>query len=345
MNAKLHGRLFQLLKEGRMNRKVIMSLAIGFMVIVGLVPGIAVAGSSLAGNDLQASTGPTLTLEEMDERYVNADGDEMEGSGMNPLLRVTHTGSGGRGIWGACNEPGGIGVVGYAQDIGSAGNWGGYFKSCSQNGEGIYARATGIFGKGVVGQATAEGYADNYGGYFTADGWGGIGVYAKGGHLGYAADFQGNVIVRGWSSGETVVEIGEGLDYAEGFDVSCQDDIGPGSVLVIDPDNPGKLMASSSPYDNKVAGIVAGANGMGSGVRLGSDEFDYNVALAGRVYCNVDATEAGVEPGDLLTTSSTLGYAMKVTDYSQAQGAILGKAMEPLEEGKMGQILVLVTLQ
>jgi hypothetical protein len=90
---------------------------------------------------------------------------------------------------------------------------------------------------------------------------------------------------------------------------------------------------------------VAGAKGIGSAVRLGSEQFDYDAALAGRVYCNVDATEVGVEPGDLLTTSATPGYAMKAADYARAQGAVLGKAMEKLEKGTKGQVLVLVTLQ
>jgi hypothetical protein len=36
---------------------------------------------------------------------------------------------------------------------------------------------------------------------------------------------------------------------------------------------------------------------------------------------------------------------MVVKDPAQAQGAILGKAMERLAEGQKGQILVLVTLQ
>jgi hypothetical protein len=36
---------------------------------------------------------------------------------------------------------------------------------------------------------------------------------------------------------------------------------------------------------------------------------------------------------------------MKASDHVRAQGAILGKAMESLEQGKKGQILVLVTLQ
>jgi hypothetical protein len=147
------------------------------------------------------------------------------------------------------------------------------------------------------------------------------------------------------SAGGTVLEMGEGLDYSEGFAVSDKALISPGSVLVIDAKKPGQLRASDTAYDKKVAGIVAGAKGLRTGVSLGSDESDAKVALAGRVYCNVDATASAVEAGDLLTTSSTPGYAMKAADYARAQGAILGKAMDSLEKGKKGQILVLVTLQ
>ena len=74
-------------------------------------------------------------------------------------------------------------------------------------------------------------------------------------------------------------------------------------------------------------------------------QFDCDVALAGRVYCKVDASFGEVRPGALLTTSATPGYAMVVKDFSKAQGAILGKAMEKLTQGTKGQILVLVTLQ
>jgi len=54
--------------------------------------------------------------------------------------------------------------------------------------------------------------------------------------------------------------------------------------------------------------------------------------------------------GDLLTTSSTPGYAMRASPVTiegitfYLPGTILGKALEPLEEGT-GVILVLVTLQ
>jgi hypothetical protein len=174
----------------------------------------------------------------------------------------------------------------------------------------------------------------------------GNGIYAEAGPSGgYAALLKGNVNILSKSTGASVLELGEGLDYSEGFDVSGKDAITPGTVLIISPDDPGTLAISSQPYDRKVAGIVAGANGLGSAVKAGGDQFDTNVALAGRVYCNVDATYGAVEPGDQLTTSATPGYAMVVQDYSKAPGATIGKAMEGLEQGQKGQILVLVTLQ
>lgn len=158
-------------------------------------------------------------------------------------------------------------------------------------------------------------------------------------------DVQGNVTIRDISTGAIAIELGKGLDYAEGFNVSDKTNIEPGTILCIDTENPGKLKISENPYDKTVAGIVAGANGLGSGVRLGTQEFDCDVALAGRVYCNTIASSENIEPGDMLTTSSIPGYAMKAADHVKAQGAIIGKAMESLKKGEKGQILVLVTLQ
>jgi hypothetical protein len=279
---------------------------------------------------------------------------------------------------------GGYGIYSKVNYSGSGLKYAGYFECDSETGYGVYATVNGEYtnwafrGEGtgtgssggwfsttaedmtaVYGTATSTSGTSNTnkGGYFTAygdRGYGvyaraygeyGTGIYASGGTSGYAAQFYGNVKIIGRSSGTTVMELGEGLDYAEGFDISAEDKIEPGSVLVIDADNPGKLALSNNSYDTKVAGIVAGAKGLGSGVRLGAGQFDYDVALAGRVYCKVDATEEAVQPGDLLTTSATPGYAMKAADYTRSHGAILGKAMESIEKGQKGQILVLVTLQ
>lgn len=144
------------------------------------------------------------------------------------------------------------------------------------------------------------------------------------------------------------ISINGGSDVAEPFPVNANaGEIPAGAVMVIDANNPGRLKISDQPYDRRVAGVISGANGINPGIQMrqqGLLEGDRNVALTGRVYVQADTTNGAIEPGDLLTTSSTPGYAMKVTDHVRAQGAILGKAMTALSQGK-GTVLVLVTLQ
>jgi hypothetical protein len=143
-----------------------------------------------------------------------------------------------------------------------------------------------------------------------------------------------------------VLAITGGSDLAEPFKMGGTE-IPKGSVVVIDKAHPGELKLSSGAYDKTVAGIVSGANGINPGIALhqeGALEGGQNVALTGRVYVRADAANGAIEPGDLLTTSDVPGHAMKVTDYTRAQGAIIGKAMTALTEGK-GMVLVLVSLQ
>jgi len=143
-----------------------------------------------------------------------------------------------------------------------------------------------------------------------------------------------------------VLTIRGGADLAEPFAMS-HSGVEPGSVVVIDEDHPGKLRRSTESYDKKAAGIVSGANGIRPGISMVQEdklEAGENVALSGRVYVHADAAYGAIKPGDLLTTSDTPGHAMKVTDHAKAQGAILGKAMSGLKDGK-GMVLVLVTLQ
>jgi hypothetical protein len=144
------------------------------------------------------------------------------------------------------------------------------------------------------------------------------------------------------------ITIEGGSDLAEPFKISTsENDVPEGSVVVIDVTNPGHLKLSDRPYDSRVAGVVSGANGIHPGIQMqqqGLLEGGKNVALTGRVYVQADDSNGPIQPGDLLTTSNEPGCAMKVTDHLKAQGAILGKAMTALKEGK-GMVLVLVTLQ
>jgi hypothetical protein len=137
-----------------------------------------------------------------------------------------------------------------------------------------------------------------------------------------------------------------GADLAEPFEFSSEA-VPAGSVVTIDEEHPGKLKLSTRAYDTRVAGIVSGAHGIQPGISLhqeGALEGGQNVALSGRVYVQADAAMGAISPGDLLTTSDTPGHAMRVSDPAKAQGAILGKAMSLLKEGK-GMVLVLVSLQ
>lgn len=171
----------------------------------------------------------------------------------------------------------------------------------------------------------------------------------------FVQDAYGNVTISldGGTGRNTmkILTVTGGSDLSEQFEINS---IGenllpqPGMVVSIDPSSPGDLIISSRKYDKRVAGIISGAGGVSTGMLMGQEgsiaDGDNPVALTGRVYCMVDASYAPVEPGDMLTTSDTAGHAMKVTDYGKAHGAIIGKAMTSLDEGK-GLVLVLVSLQ
>jgi hypothetical protein len=132
-----------------------------------------------------------------------------------------------------------------------------------------------------------------------------------------------------------------GADCAEMFDVIAAAE--PGTVLVIADEH--VLRPCDQPYDRRVAGVVSGAGGRRPGVILnGHCAEGVPVALMGRVFCKVDADGSPIEVGDLLTTSSTTGHAMKATDIARTAGTVIGKAMQCLSSGR-GMIPVLVALR
>ncbi|MCA9726848.1 MAG: hypothetical protein KC729_04135 [Candidatus Eisenbacteria bacterium] len=142
-----------------------------------------------------------------------------------------------------------------------------------------------------------------------------------------------------------VLEI-TGADLAERFP-SSDSRVEPGTVMEIDPDHAGHLRIARTPYSPCVAGVISGANDFAAGAVLGNlpgSEDAPPVALSGRVYVRCDTSGGAIRPGDLLTTSSAPGFAMKASDLARSHGAIIGKAMEPLAEGS-GLVLVLVNLQ
>ena len=144
-----------------------------------------------------------------------------------------------------------------------------------------------------------------------------------------------------------VLEITGGFDLAEPIPVTDAEHLEPGSVVIIDEQNPGHVRVSTRAYDRRVAGIVSGAGGINPGVTLrqtGVMEGNQNIALTGRVYAKATAGNGQIKPGDLLTTSNLTGHLMKAANYRRQGGAIVGKAMSTLSQGT-GLVLVLVNLQ
>jgi hypothetical protein len=137
-----------------------------------------------------------------------------------------------------------------------------------------------------------------------------------------------------------------GADCAEEFPCATPD-IEKGTVMVLGEH--GAVRPSDAPYDHRVAGIVSGAGEHRPGIVLDSGEQDAErarvpIALLGKAFCKVDADSGDVKTGDLLTTAERPGHAMKVTELASALGAVLGKALAPLEAGQ-GLLPVLVTLR
>ncbi len=170
-------------------------------------------------------------------------------------------------------------------------------------------------------------------------------LYSSTGRLFFGPDGAPSTILKPTGLETKVLEI-TGADLVEAFE-TADGTHEPGSVLVIDPENAGELILSQTPYDKKVAGIVSGANGIEHGIQMGKDsalDGDHLIAMTGRVYVKCSTENGAIEPGDLLTTASLPGHAMKASDSSRAFGSVIGKAMTGLEDGE-GFVLVLVSLQ
>ncbi len=145
----------------------------------------------------------------------------------------------------------------------------------------------------------------------------------------------------------------------------------PGDVLVADPTAKESVILSETAYQSSVVGIVSTDPHLVMGMELVIDEETgaplpdvqaTRLALTGRVPCKVTDENGPIQPGDLLTSSSTPGHAMKWTplDVNEATNfeelksilaenelrrhAVIGKALES-HGGGTGKIMVLVSLQ
>lgn len=247
------------------------------------------------------------------------------------------TAGGGTGVWGEATN--GAGVIGKDNGAGDG--------VVGEGRRGVVGRSPtyqGVYGwseqnAGVVGESQA--FHALYG---VSHGVNNAGVFAYNDAGGYAAIFNGRVNVEGnlTVSGDVLLA---NADCAEDFDVFDPEAAEPGTVMVVTDGC--TLCPSDRAYDRRVAGVVSGAGVYRPGVVLDRSEPSERrrpIALIGKVFCKVDATEHPIGFGDMLTTSSTGGHAMKATDPTRAFGAVIGKSLGSLASGR-GLVPILVALQ
>ena len=154
-------------------------------------------------------------------------------------------------------------------------------------------------------------------------------------------DNSGNLRSLGTMTASTTPDLSETIKSAG--------DIEPGDVVVVDPDNNEQVIKCNKRYDTTVVGVISDGS---SSFLINSNAKNINtdkltgkpLVLAGRVPVKVCDENGPINRGDLLTTSSIPGYAMKAKQEEIKWGTIIGKALEPLETGK-GKIMVFLNLQ
>ncbi len=165
---------------------------------------------------------------------------------------------------------------------------------------------------------------------------------------------------------------GGSIDVAE-YIYDSNNNTEPADVVVADPSGKESVLKSSRPYQSSVVGVISTKPHMTMGMELVTDQETgeplknskpaARLALTGRVPVKVTAENGPIRPGDMLTTSSVEGHAMKWTlvDVSKAKdfdelksimsenenrrNAIIGKAVEGFSGTGTGKIIVLISLQ
>jgi hypothetical protein len=298
------------------------------------------------------------------------------GIGTDGLADATTGGTiGTRGI---ANSPGGAGVTGINNATTNGYGVSGYSNATSSGGTGVYGQTSsptgnGVFGNninsgtgggGVTGQASAVG-GTGTAGIATATTGFATGVYGQAASAsGTAALFNNTAsgtILIGQAAGANMLRVdgtGKGFfnggtqvggaDFAESMAVrKGASRYEPGDVLVIDRTGRRRVALAQTAYSRLVAGIYSTKPGvLGTEHRIDDAPVAEEIPLAvvGIVPCKVTTENGPIAPGDVLVTSSRPGHAMKGTDRVRMLGAVVGKALEPFQDGT-GVIQVLVTLQ
>jgi hypothetical protein len=185
----------------------------------------------------------------------------------------------------------------------------------------------------------------------------------------YSGHFSGNISSGNYLGLYADVRSGAGFDVAEYYHDGSGTE--PGDVVIADKSTAEGVVKSDQPYQTSVLGVISTDPHLVMGLDLVIDRETgesiegvsaTRLALTGRVPVKVTEENGPVEPGDLLTTSSTPGHAMKwslldvsgakdfeelkiiLAENERRRNAIIGKAVSSSADGK-STVMVLVSLQ
>lgn len=127
-----------------------------------------------------------------------------------------------------------------------------------------------------------------------------------------------------FAAGSLGVEVGfiGGADLAEYY--YSNNPLEAGDVVAIQPDQPAGIDKSVSRYQKNLLGVVSTQPGLILGPK---EENAYPIALSGRVPVKITDENGSIHVGDLLTSSSRPGYAMRAT----SAGAVIGRVLNEPE--------------
>jgi hypothetical protein len=271
-------------------------------------------------------------------------GESKSSSGIGVLGVISSTSSGGEncGVWGDTVSPTGYGVraTGGARGL--------YAEAADAGSSAVYARNDSTTGYAVYAWANA-GSGTNYGVYSMVDSasaylFYGVGQ-ADGGDVDFYVDADGDVRADGTFASPAA-------DFAELLPSDGVDaDLEPGDVVALSPEA-GKVQRAGRPNDPLVVGVYSTKPAFLGGAPESEEVAEANpplpVALVGRVPVKVTTENGVIRIGDLLTSSSTPGHAMRARPIGELggrpvyeQGTLLGKAMENFD-GDTGRIQLLV---
>lgn len=309
--------------------------SLGNSPIVASGGNVAIGTTSVAGKLSVSTSSATLPA---------IYGINLFSSGFTAGILGIDVSSSGIGVQGMNSGALGIGVQGI--NTGTSGGWGVKGFSNSPNAVGVegFSPTVGVRGQSLLCASTCTPQTGEAGQF----------IVASGGTLlhGYLSSSSGEwtSVFRVDSNGEGFFDGGTqtgGADFAESVTVAKESSRHePGDVLVVDDSAKRQLKLSTEPYSTLVAGVYSTKPGvLATNHRLEQrDPNEVPLAIVGIVPCKVSAENGAIRAGDLLVASSTPGHAMKGSDRSRMLGAVIGKALEPLNDGK-GTIQVLLTLQ